>query len=55
MIALELLFFFILLGLGAVLFLQWQSRRSHPDRGHKGDAHKTPEEEDLHKHMKPHS
>ncbi len=54
MIAIELLIFFILVGLGAVIFLQWQSRKNHAERGHKGDAHKTAEEEELHKHMKPH-
>ena len=51
MIALELLFFFTVIGLGAVFFLQWHNKRNHPDRGHKGDAHKTAEEEELHKNL----
>ncbi|MCC5845067.1 MAG: hypothetical protein JJU05_12525 [Verrucomicrobia bacterium] len=51
MIALELLFFFIVIGLGTVGFLQWHGKRNHPDRGHKGDAHKTAEEEELHKKL----
>lgn len=55
MIALELLFFFVVVGLGAVAFLQWQAKKSRPDPGHKGDAHKTAEEEKLHKQMKPHA
>ncbi len=53
MIAIELLFIFLLIGLGTVIFLQWQARKTHADRGHKGDAHKTAEEEELHKNMKP--
>jgi len=52
-IALELLLFFVLVGLGAVIFMQWQHKRSHPDRGHKGDAHRTAEEDELHAKLKP--
>lgn len=51
MIAIELLLFFIIVGLGTVAFLQWHGKRAHPDRGHKGDAHKTPEEEELHRNL----
>ncbi len=51
MIALELLLFFLVIGLGTVGFLQWHNKRNHPDRGHKGDAHKTAEEEELHRKL----
>ncbi len=51
MIALELLFFFIVISLGTVGFLQWHNKRNHPGRGHKGDAQKTAEEEELHKKL----
>jgi hypothetical protein len=42
MIAIEIFFFLVLVGLGVVLLLQHFIRRDN--RGHKGDAEKTPEE-----------
>ena len=53
MIAIEFLFVLVILGLAGAWFLQWNLKKSHPDPGHKGDAHKTAEEEELHKKMKP--
>lgn len=53
MIALPVFFTLVVLGLVAAIILQWQANKSHPDPGHKGDAHKTAEEEELHKKLKP--
>jgi hypothetical protein len=41
-IALEIFTVLILIGLGVVMYLQFRNR--NVDRGHKGDAVKTPEE-----------
>lgn len=55
MIAIPVFFALVVVGLVVAIILQWQARKTHPDPGHKGDAHKTAEEEELHKKMKPRS
>lgn len=47
MIALEIFFILVLIGLAAVALLQHYNNREH--RGHKGDAMKTREEIESHK------
>ncbi|MDA3873783.1 MAG: hypothetical protein PF795_07465 [Kiritimatiellae bacterium] len=47
MIALEIFFILVLIGLAAVALLQHYNNREH--RAHKGDAVKTPEEVETHK------
>ncbi|MEX2606554.1 MAG: hypothetical protein WD708_04345 [Kiritimatiellia bacterium] len=48
MIALEIFFILVLIGLAAVALLQHYNKREHR-RGHKGDAVKTQEEVETHK------
>ena len=50
MIAIEIFFVLVLLGLGVVALMQY--RLNSDDRGHKGDAEKTPEEIESHKKSK---
>jgi hypothetical protein len=48
MIALEIFFILVLIGLAAVALLQHYNNREH-SRGHKGDAVKSSEEIETHK------
>lgn len=53
MIAIEIFFVLVLLGLGVVALMQYRLGRD--ERGHKGDAEKTPEEIESHRAGKPKS